>query len=202
LAEAAIEHEERLKQQAEAYRQEQETLRQQRDERIRALNEQLRDELARNREAFIARIRDLDAALLGEQKLRQAYYSAMLRDAQNFFASYRSALNGGSTVSSGITGSTGKVSVTGNSQFGGYVPEGPRYLHANEFVATQGTTRILEQAVGGKLTQQNLQGLAAGGTTINVEFPAGLVTQKELGNILDKNNADLFKLINRAVGAR
>lgn len=201
LAEAALQHQEELKMQAEANRERLLELRQNHLEQLRELDMQHREELAHNREAFIARVRDLDAALLGEQEIRRRYYQAMLVDAQNFFARYRSALGGATTTSGSIHGTTGKVSVTGGSQSGGYVPPGPRLLHAGEYVMNPTTTRMMEQLLGGRLSENALQSFArGGGTTMNLSFPGGLVTVKELSNILDGREAGFLKMLTGAVG--
>jgi len=196
LEEAALEHEERLKQQAESHNEELRQLRDAHHERLRELAMQHREEQLRNRQAFIARVRDLDASLLGEQQLRQQYYQAMLQDAQRFFEEYRSNMPGGS----GTTYQTPTVRYTGiTRQFGGYTPNagGLVKTHPYEYVMSANTTKAMESLLGGRLSENALQSLArgGGGNVINLSFPGGLVTMRQLQNVLKDNNENMLSML-------
>jgi hypothetical protein len=177
LQEAAEQRDERLKEEQEQYQAELQQIRQNKAERLRELSQQHREEQLRLREAFIDKIRDLDASLLGEANLKRQYYATMLRDAQAFFEAYRSALPGGSNSISGATGgaSISRATITGSSgrtpsrQSGGYAAGGMNILHPGEFVLSPRATKAAEDAIGGRLTQQNLlMALAGGGSSRNM----------------------------------
>jgi len=204
LQEAAIQHQEELKQQAEANAERMRQLQEQKNEQLRELDYQHNAELARNREHFIARIRDLDATLLGEQQLRRAYYAVMIRDAQAFFASYRAAMTGGrvaTTTSGSITGSTGVIP---SRQMGGYTGSGGLIqTHAQEYVMNKETTRAMENLIGGRLSEQALRAFASGGgkgSVVNMSFPGGLVTIPMLADILDDRESKLVRTLTDGLG--
>jgi hypothetical protein len=111
---------------------------------------------------FIQRIRDIDAALLGERNLQVQRRREMMMDLDRFLVDYRmkwSALQQILLKSGVLTGATGSV---GTKAFGGYASFGLYKLGDNptggrgpeEFVMSGDTTRTAESIIGGRLNQQ------------------------------------------------
>lgn len=118
---------------------------------LRELALQHAEEMRRIRESTIAKIRDLDASLLGEQQKKRQYQALMLQDLDRFLAEYRRRMAGG-FGSSTVRGTAG----------GGYVNNELIQTHGVEFVTSASTTRALERLIGGRLNQQNLVAAVAG----------------------------------------
>ena len=167
-AKYAKEVEERQKKFAEEMRQE----RLDAQEKLKAAQEEYNTERQRRRDAFIALVRDLDASLLGEQKLKQAYYNKMLADAERFMAEYKKRLPGGS----GTAGSGG-FSLYPNHADGdwvsGRINTGER---GPEFLLSNATARAARHAIGGQLTQQSLLNRLKSGSqqVVNVNMSNGM----------------------------
>ncbi len=100
----------------------------------------------------------LGGALNAEAELRRKYYDIILAEANSFMSSYQSALNASNVSTSAGPAPSRKV--------GGYTDTGLYNMHRGEFVANPSTTRALESMVGGSLTQENLLGLAGGGSGV------------------------------------
>jgi len=172
-------YEERVRQLDEQHQKELVKARQQTAEKLREIELQYRQERIIRRNAFYDILRDLDANLLGEQKLRQAYYQRMQADLQN------------------LLNSTPRGSNLPGYQSGGYTPEGGIRAHRGEWVANPETTNALERMVGGRLTQEGVRSLTNSSQTINLSFPGGLVTVKQLGSILNKRDGQLLRQLTR-----
>jgi hypothetical protein len=146
LADNEARRQEELKALAAAHAEELRQIREQRAAQLRELQESLNAERLRRREVFLAEIRDLDAALLGERNLKLQRYAQMLADADKFLADWRNK------VAAGLTG--GSVPVRDQ---GGYVGPGIfRVERGREFVMDPQTTRAAERMIGGQLNQQSL----------------------------------------------
>jgi hypothetical protein len=157
LAENEERRQEELKEAAVAHQAELKQIREQRAAQLRELQEGLNAERLRRREVFIAEIRDLDSALLGERNLKAKYYNLMLADAEKWLAAYRAKL-------AGSTGTTGGSIPTRDA--GGYAERGIYRIAwngAREFVMSGQTTRAAERVIGGQLTQQSLMRAIASG---------------------------------------
>lgn len=166
LAENEVRRQEELKEAAIAHAEELKQLREQRAARLRELQEGLNAERLRRREVFIAEIRDLDSALLGERNLKTKYYTLMLQDAEKWLAAYRARL-GGST-----TGTVGSSIPT--RDLGGYVNKGIYRMAWNgvpEFVMSGATTRAAERVIGGQLNQQSvMRALTSGRGNVTLNY--------------------------------
>jgi hypothetical protein len=148
---------EEIKKQQEQYAEELRQIEENKRKRLQELALQYREEQKRNREAFIARIRDLDASLLGEQVKRREYYQKMLVDLQKWLQDSRNVINGSSASLGTGSGTVGRAG-------GGYVNNQLVQTHGVEYVTNPGTTRALEQLIGGKITQQRLLQAVSRGT--------------------------------------
>jgi hypothetical protein len=131
-----------------------------RRDKLKELDDQHVEELNRMRTDFADKIRELNAALLGERKLRQDYYTAMGLDLKSWLETYSGA------ISSSLPNYPKKAG-------GGYLTNG--IYHAgeagDEFLLTASSTKMMEQAVGGKLTQSNVMAMQrSGNATINQNF--------------------------------
>lgn len=152
LAAAAAAHAEQMKQ-----------IREQRTQQLRDLQEGLNAERLRRREAFIAGVRELDAALLGERNLKQRNYQLMLADADKFFAAYRAKFAAG-------------VATAPTHDYTGYAYPGMYRMAANgipEYVFSGSATRAAENMIGGRLTQDALlnaiaQGAGGGNRSLTI----------------------------------
>lgn len=156
LAESEAQREEELKQARAARAEEMKEIRKQRAQQLRELQEGLDAERLRRREVFLAQVRDLDAALLGERDLRNKHYAQMLAEAEKFFAAWRAMIPTAS-------GTSGRVPV---HDFTGYAMTGLYRMAANgipQYVLSGGATRAAENIVGGGLTEDSVLSTLARG---------------------------------------
>lgn len=197
MQEARDKAKQELTEKAAAYAEEQKAIREERAAKIRELIDQAAKEKAKRREAFLDMVRDIDAALLGEQQLKQAYYDAMLKDAEAFLAKYRASLPSGSTLPTGSSGS-----LPGKAK-GNYV-SGPIMTgeEGAEFLLTNRSTRLAEQAVGGRLTQESLLNRLAGGSTQHITIQMGNgMTVSQVTRMLTETQNAAFRDLAHALGA-
>lgn len=166
LADAKVRRDEQLKLQAEQYKEEQQQIRDNKRKQLAEAQKNFIEEGKQRHNAFVAMVRDLDAALLGEAKRKREYYNLMLQDAEKFLSQYRATLPGGGTTW-GNSGA-GIISNKGNDRTrdsGGYMTKGLYALAQNsipEMVMSGKTTRMAESVMG-QITQEKLQALFAGG---------------------------------------
>jgi len=186
-AQAKAQFEERLKQLDAQHNEELSKARQQQAEKLRELELAYRQEQVTRRNAFLDILRDLNANLLNEENLRNQYYARMQADLVNFLQSTASGVGNGSNLP--------------GYQSGGYTPEGPIRTHLGEYVLDPQSTSSLEKLVGGRLTRDSIQNFAQGGgsTTVNMQFPGGMITRKMLNEALDKNTAKLLKNLTKGL---
>lgn len=115
-------------------------------------------ELKKMAAAFNDNLRMLDSALLGERQTRIAYYTAMSKDLQSWLSSMSGAFT------SNLPGYPTKKALGGYSSGLVYTGEEGR-----EFILRNSTTRQLERAIGGRLTQENvLMGAGVGAKSVQV----------------------------------
>lgn len=117
-------------------------------------NWQLQDQQA----YLIQRYAQIASSYAAELQIANQYYAAMramqlqYQSSADRFAQYNAAQSGG----------------VPQYQEGGYSVGGPSILHPGEFVLNPQTTRRLESAVGGRLTQQNVQNsVSLGGVNVS-----------------------------------
>lgn len=149
LKQAAQQHSDSMMQQNQQYAEQIRRAQQAKADSLRELDARYKEESQRRRAAFVATVKDLDATLLGEQNKKRQYYASMLKDAEAFLAAYRNRM-----PSSGNAGAGLPVKDTG-----GYAGKGVYALAQNgqtEFVLAGQTTKAAEQAIGQKLTQENV----------------------------------------------
>ena len=122
------------------------------DEELALLSKNKLKELQKLQSGFNDNLRLIDSALLGERKIRIAYYDAMSKDLQAWLSSFNGQF------------SSNLPNYPTNHAFGGYArgvvntgEEGYEYILRNS------TTRHLERAIGGKLTQENILNHARSG---------------------------------------
>jgi hypothetical protein len=168
-------------------------------ETLSELQTQYNDERAARQQAFIDQLTDLDATLTGEQAVRAAHYAAMSADLQAFLSGMESA-----AVSAAIptysepagVGNSGTGRVAARAA-GGYADRGIYMMGeaGREFVLNSQTTRQLESATGGALTQA---GVARGAGGVNVTINAVLngVARADQGWINDR----LSQMEDRVIG--
>lgn len=204
LAENEAQRKEQLQAAAAAHAEELAQIRAQKAQQLRELAEGLNQERLRRREVFLAEIRDLDAALLGEKSLKARYYNLMLADADRFLAAYRSRMASVPSATTGGTtgGTTGTHFATGGYA-SGIVSTGEKGV---EYILSNRTTRAAEQVIGGRLTQDSiLSALTRTQTdnsqTYNLSFPGGLVTIRQLGEILDAHDHRFLKRLTKGLVA-
>jgi len=188
-AQAKAQFEERLKQLDEQHKEEISKARQQNAEKLRELELAYRQEQITRRNAFNDILRDLNASLLNEEELRNSYYARMQADLMNFLQA--ATVNGAGSNLPGY-------------QHGGYTPDNVRAIrtHPGEYVLDPQSTRSLEKMIGGRLTREGINAFAQGGggsTTVNMQFPGGLITKKILQDSLDANTAKLLKNLTRGL---
>lgn len=156
--------------------------REQRNRKLRDLQEEFNAERLRRREAFLETVRQIDAALLGEQRIRQLYYNRMLADAEAFLAEYRRRLPGGGTRNAPHKADGGYVS--GLIQTG---ERGPEYLMDNA------TVRAVENGIGAAITRQRLLSAVLGGgrqqQIIHVHMSTGATLLQVRREIAQHQNA-------------
>lgn len=190
LKENEAQRQEELKQAAELQAEEIRQAREAQAQKLRELQEGLNAERIRRREVFIAQIRDLDAALLGETNLRRKHYNQTLIEAQAFFNNYRRILTGGSTSPfSSVTGTAGGYPIR---DAGGYVDRGVYRMawdRAREFVMSGPSTKAAEKIVGGSLTQENLMRALTVGAARNVNY----VDNRRMERPLSKDDRSSFQ---------
>ncbi len=115
----------------------------QEQEKLSDLDQQNAQDRQKRMNAFNDQLRDLNAALLGERNVRNAYYQAMSADLQAWLKSMAGQFG------SNLPGYPSR-------QVGGYVDYGLYQMHPHEFVLTDQTTSIFERAASGRLTQQKV----------------------------------------------
>ena len=136
------------------------------------MQQQYYQERVERRYAFLDQLRDLQDTLLHERELRLQYYQAMEADLLAFLQRYQ-----------GDLGSNQPDYPT--RQAGGYTGDGLYRLHKGEYVLNPSTTQMLERMMGGRLTQAGILGATNSSQTVNLQFPAGLITMKTLTKELD-----------------
>lgn len=148
LKQAEVQKAESIRQEQQQYSEQLRRAQQARADALRELDMRYREESQRRRAAFVNYVKDLDASLLGEQNKKRQYYAAMLKDAEAFLTAYRDKLP--------TAGGKGGIPV---KDTGGYAGKGVYALAQNgqtEFVLAGQTTKAAEQAIGQKLTQENV----------------------------------------------
>lgn len=149
LKQAAQQASDSMMQQNQQYAEQMRRAQQAKADSLRELDARYREESQRRRSAFVAYVKDLDASLLNEQNQKRRYYATMLKDAEAFLAAYRTRMPSGGNAGAGLP-----VKDTG-----GYAGKGVYALAQNgqtEFVLAGQTTKAAEQAIGQKLTQENV----------------------------------------------
>ncbi len=177
-------HDQTLANMKESHGEELKQIERQRSERLTELDQQFYAEQSRRAAAFADSIRMLDASLLGERSVKQAYYQAMQADFTNWLQGMRGSLQstlpgyGGSNSSNSVSagGSNGGnyfSTVGGRRAMGGYASYG-RYLLGDapgggpggrEFVLNAKSTRLAERFMRGPLDQDKMLALMARGAT-------------------------------------
>lgn len=187
-AQAKAQFDQRLKDLDEQHSAELAKARQQQAEKLRELELQFRQEQVARRNAFYDILRDLNANLLNEENIRNQYYARMQQDLVKFLSNTAASVGGAGSNLPGY-------------QSGGYTPEGAIRAHRGEFVADRQSTRALENLIGGRLTQQNLQAFASGGgqTVINATFPGGMISMKTIAEELDRRDSQLIRKLVRGI---
>jgi len=130
-------------------------------DKLIALDKAHNDELVRLQNDFNDKLRQLDANLLNERTLRAAYYDAMSKDLQAWLTNMKGQF------SSNLPNYPTRAG--GGYMFNGLYRTGEQ---GDEFALSNPTTRIMERAVGGRLTQENIVTALAGGKSavINQNF--------------------------------
>ena len=126
-------------------------------EQLKMMETNKAKELKKMAAAFNDNLRMLDASLLGERATRIAYYHAMSKDLQAWLAS----MNG--SFSSNLPGYPKKNALGG--YVSGVISTGEE---GKEFLLRNSTTRQLERAVGGRLTQENVLMGTGGARSVQV----------------------------------
>lgn len=214
-AEAEAQFAEQQQTRLEQHLEQQEELKAQHAEQLAVLEQQKADELdaleANYREQKAAletglaeQLAALDQNLLGEQALKNSYYSRMTADLESWLKGnaqiWREGLYAGGSVNVPSGGSTSsdwygtqptrrsRYDVIGGRAGGGYVGSGLYQMgeQGREFVLDAPTTRRMERMVGGSLTQQNV---VSGGRhdTMTIRVDGGAY------------NADIVPVIERVV---
>lgn len=186
---AKAQFEQRLKDLDEQHRVELEKARQQQAERLRELQIQYRQEQITRRNAFYDILRDLDASLLNEEKTRLQYYARMQQDLEKFL----------SDTANSVTSAGSNLPGYETHQAGGY---GPGRVGRGEYVLNRSTTSALEKMIGGRLTQQGVQStFSSNAITVNLAFPGGLITKKQMLDALDANTRHLLTQLTKGIPA-
>lgn len=150
--------EEKRKMLAEQHAEDLEQLEENQQEQLKLISENKTKELKKMAASFNDSLRLLDASLLGERNIRIAYYTAMSKDLQSWLSSMQGQF------SSNLPG------YPGNKALGGYTSGVVRTGEEGyEFILRNSTTRTLERAIGGKLTQENvLLGANSGPKSVHI----------------------------------
>lgn len=218
VAEARMQAEQARQEAEVAHEQQVKEIQTQRAQQLADLRRQHQEE--RNQRMLQARqtLLEINGVLGQEREMKHRYYQAMLTDAQGFMAAYFRTLSlGGASAGTTVRGTAGRTATTATStqssgsfldrmfpnlfpkrQSGGYVGRGVYELHDKEFVLNARTTKMLENMIGGRLSQQNVMGSArGGGVTWNDErrFYAG-VKPEERRMITD----DTMEILAEAIG--
>lgn len=141
------------------------------------------------RAAFKQQYTDLVNFQNAESKARQTHYENLKRQLEVF-------LGAGKPIP------RGRNFTLPTFQTGGYTGEGgPALLHRNEWVADAGTTRALERALGGRLTQENVRSMTDNSRHTSITAPItiqggsgspeaiGRAVRVELVRVLEAYNA-------------
>ena len=146
---------EKRKQLLEQKQEDLELLEESHNEQLKLMADNKNKELKRMAASFNDSLRMLDSALLGERQTRIAYYTAMSKDLQSWLTSMQGQF------SSNLPGYPSGKALGGYSS--GLVNTGEE---GYEFILRNSTTRHLEKAIGGKLTQDNILSLASSGAKV------------------------------------
>lgn len=166
--EAQMEAEQQRKEAQLAHAQEIREIGRQVAERAAELRRGYYEERRQRIQAAGEQLRDLGYTLQSERLLRMQYYTSILGDARSFMTSFQAALASARTTTSGISGTTGRISggvTIPLRQTGGY---GPGLVErGDEFVLNPRTTRAAESLVGARLNQSNIFAAMRGNVTLN-----------------------------------
>lgn len=158
LQEAAAQYSASLSQASEAYTAERKQILEAQAQKLKDLQKNYEDERRQRVAAALAAIRELGNNLYAERLLRSQYQTAIYGDFEAFVAAMLAESAKLRAEADASASTSGKAS-------GGYVGRG-RYTvgeEGYEFVTNHSTTKALEAAVHGRLTQSALLGLAYGG---------------------------------------
>jgi hypothetical protein len=183
LAENSAQRAAQLEEARKAHFEQMKQLREAKQNELKELDQNLQAERKRRRDQFIATVRDLDSALLGERTLKNQYYDLMLQDAERFLQQWRAGIQDAGTTTTTTTSPTSGTSAFadwasqfgfGNKDTGGYADKGIYSLAWDgnrEFVMSGNTTRAAERALGGNLTQDRIMSaLMMGGNGSSVNY--------------------------------
>lgn len=201
VAEARAQYEQDKKDAAAKRKEELEQIQNAQKEKLDALQAAYDKETKDAVNAAYEKIVLLQGAYDAELKMRQLYNQLILDSTGQFLNAMLQTFNiaRDSLVTSGsIHGSAG---VSQTHQLGGYTKQGLSFVHAGEYVLDSKLTKLAEQSVGGMLNNRNLAAVLGGSSnvTVQVAFPGGLITKKELNNILDNRESDFAKMLTGAL---
>lgn len=145
---------EELKQLDEQHKVELEALAKQQAEKLKALDTQYIQEKNKRIAAFNDQLRDLGVALYNETTLKQQYWEYQAQALQRY-------IDQAKALTSNLPGYGQQQHYSGRAG-GGYAGAGLYRLgeEGEEYVLTQATTRSMERMIGGRLTQQRVLALA------------------------------------------
>jgi hypothetical protein len=159
--------EQRLQDEAEEYQQRRQQEEADRTERLRRqteehtnqlseLDQQFENERRERKSAFTEQLADLDIFLDGEKDKRAKHYQKMSEALDEWLKKESDRMKGNSGISAKAGGVPGRAS-------GGYVSRGLYMMHDNEFVLNAKSVSAAERLAQGRLTQDGIMSMLAGG---------------------------------------
>lgn len=143
---ARVNLEEDLKELDEAHKREVEERKKQRDQDLLDASDQYNKEKEKRRAAYLDQLRMLDATLLGELEIRDAYYQEMSKRLVSWLESMTDYIS-----------DLPNYPTTQQHHYTGYADDKTYKLQRGEFVLDPGLTKVLEKAVGtSRLNRQNI----------------------------------------------
>ncbi len=160
-------------------------LQQQEQDKLQKLDASYKKQVDAYQKAFVDRINAIDSAILGDTAAYNAYLANQAIAFQNWIHAFEANSAASAPSLSGVSGSAGGYAS------GGYVSfKSPGEDGKPEYVLSHKTTRSLESAIGGKLSQANILsaimsgragGLAGGGpNSVQIKVESRNLTLSEI----------------------
>lgn len=158
LADARAQAEQELKEARESAAQRRHEIIQSRQQELSELLRSYHEERRQRILSAYQQIRDLGNAHQAEAEIRRKYQSYILQDVTRWMQSMQNVFRSASNTTAGTNRLSGGLIPTRHA--GGYTERRLYQLNEGEWVATPETVKMLEKALGGSLSQGNVQTLA------------------------------------------